>query len=172
MNSYFFIRESLTSTDAILDRKSSLPSLTVQTLTSQSYLTSFSLWAFSICLDKVPWQLSPAFNFSPADYLLDVLWSYLMQLDSSINHPGFSPALFMISELSHSKTTSFSHIYCFFPFYVPKLKTSHLENPSKTEKPDHIWKPYDHWKSTAHVCNNQGGAYLLGYLSHRVVVME
>jgi len=84
-------------------------------------------------LDKVPWQLSPAFNFSPADYLLDVLWSYLIQLDSNINHPGFSPALFMISELSHSKTTSFSHIYCFFPFYVPKLKNSHLENPSKTE---------------------------------------
>lgn len=53
---------------------------------------------------------------------------------SSISHPdGFSPALVMLSELSHSKTTSFSPIYCFFPFYTPPLKNPHLENLNNTE---------------------------------------
>lgn len=92
---------------------------------------------------------------------------------SSINHPdGFSPALVMLSELSHSKTTSFSPIYCFFPFYTPPIEKSSFRKSEQHWKPDDTWKSYDHWKSTARISNNVGGAYLLGYLSHRAAVMD
>lgn len=86
-------------------------------------------------------------------------------LTTSINHPGFPPALSMLSELffSYSKTTSFLLFiitivsFLFIPQHLKLGAFSDYKgNMFSFRKFKQHWKPDYLWKSTDHKCANQG----------------